>query len=172
MFSCLMFLNIYYWKKLTFSKLVEKVNLSKRKFEEIHQLWRAKNTRYIWENVYFGIFIFRCCSSTKLSQISFKLFFLEIKGFHQSSLENEVDFRDLMRVSPNFLAKNQNFKKLRQLFLDERALITTTLVSSCHWKTLVPFCLQKKRPENAFLTLIVNYRKIVQKNKLCHSKQQ
>ena len=38
-----------------------------------------------------------------------------------------------------------------------------TLISSCHWKTLVPFCLRKKRPENAFLTLIVNYRKIIQK---------
>ena len=29
-------------------------------------------------------------------------------------------------------------------------MITTTLISSCHWKTLVPFSLQKKRPENAF----------------------
>ena len=36
----------------------------------------------------------------------------------------------------------------------------------------MPFCLRKKRPENVFLTLIVNYRKIVQKNKLCHPKQQ
>ena len=26
-----------------------------------------------------------------------------------------------------------------------------TLISSCHWKTLVPFSLQKKRPENALL---------------------
>ena len=39
------------------------------------------------------------------------------------------------------------------------SLITTTLISSCHWKTLVPFCLRKKIPENAFLTLTVNYRK-------------
>ena len=45
--------------------------------------------------------------------------------------------------------------------MDERALITTTLITSCFWKTFVPFYLQKKRPENAFLTLIVNYRKIV-----------
>ena len=51
-------------------------------------------------------------------------------------------------------------------------MITATLISSCHWKTLVPFYLRKKRPENAFLTLIVNYHKIVQKNKLCHPKQQ
>ena len=49
---------------------------------------------------------------------------------------------------------------------------TMALTSSCHWKTLVSFCLRKKIPENAFLTLTVNYRKIVQKkNKLCHSKQ-
>ena len=42
-------------------------------------------------------------------------------------------------------------------------MIATTLISSCHLKTLVPFCLQKKRPENEFLTLTANYRKIVQK---------
>ena len=28
--------NIYYWEKLTFSKLVGKVNLSERKSEEMH----------------------------------------------------------------------------------------------------------------------------------------
>ena len=71
-----------------------------------------------------------------------------------------------MNVSP--MAKNLNLKKLRYGFVDERALITTALISSTHWKTLLPFCLRKKRPENAFLTLIVNYRKIAQKNKLCH----
>ena len=41
-------------------------------------------------------------------------------------------------------------------------MIKTTLMSSCHWKTLVHFCLRKKRFENALLTLTVNYRKIVQ----------
>ena len=51
-------------------------------------------------------------------------------------------------------------------FVDEIPLITTTWISSCHWKTLVPFCLRKKKSENGFLTLTVNYCKIVQKNKL------
>ena len=51
-------------------------------------------------------------------------------------------------------------------------MITTTLTSSYHWEILAPFCLPKKLLEEAFLTLTVNYRKIVQKNKLCHSKQQ
>ena len=96
----------------------------------------------------------------------------EIKSFYRSSLGNEVDFRDIMNLSPNVLAKNSNFGKLRQGFVDERALITTTIISSCHLKTLVPFCLRKKRLENAFLTLILNYRKITQKNKLYHSKLQ
>ena len=52
---------------------------------------------------------------------------------------------------------------MRHDFVDEGAMIKTTLMSSCHWKTLVPFCLRKKRPENALLILTVNYRKIVQK---------
>ena len=29
-------------------------------------------------------------------------------------------------------------------------MITTALISSCHWKTVVPFCLQKKRPKRTF----------------------
>ena len=45
-------------------------------------------------------------------------------------------------------------------------MIITTLISSSHWKTLVPFCLRKKRPENAFFTLTVNYRKIAQKKQI------
>ena len=134
---------LYYYEKLTFSKLQ-----------------------------FFGIIVFSCLSSTKPC-LRFLLicFDREIKGFYQSSFGNEVDFTDIMNVSPNILAKNQNFKKLRQAFVDKRAMITTALTSFCHRKTLVPFCLQKKSPENAFLTLTVNYRKIIQKIKLCHSKQ-
>ena len=131
-----------------------------------------KGTRYIRENFYFGIIIFSCLSSTKpCLRCPLNCFVREIKGFYQSSFGNEVDFTDIMNVFPNILAKNQNFKKLRHGFVDVRALITTTLISSCHWKTIVPFCLRKKRPANAFLTLIVNYRKVVQKNKLYQSKQ-
>ena len=35
-------------------------------------------------------------------------------------------------------------------------MITTTLTSPCHRKTLVPFCSRKKILENAVLTLTVN----------------
>ena len=57
-----------------------------------------------------------------------------------------------MNVSLNISTKNKNFKKLRHCFVDEGAMIKTALMSSCHWKTVVPFCLQKKRSENALLT--------------------
>ena len=151
-FFYLMFLNIYYWEKRLL-KTFWKENLKKcTSFEE------QKGTSYIWENVYFGIIIFSCVSFTKPSlRFLLNFFIREIKGFHQSSLANEVDFRDIMNISPNILAKNW-----KQGFVDERALIIKTLISSC---------LRKKRPENAFLTLIVNYRKFVQENKLCPSKQ-
>ena len=72
-----------------------------RSFEE------QKGTRYIRGKVYFGIIVFICLSSTKLC-LRFLLicFALEIKGFYQSSIENEVDFRDIMNVPTNTLAKN------------------------------------------------------------------
>ena len=106
-----------------------------------------KGARYIWRNVYFGITVFSCLSSKNLC-LRFLLicFAREIKGFYQSSLENEVNFKGIMNVPPNILTKNWNFKKLRHGFVDERALIITTLTSSCPWKTLVPYCLRKKRP--------------------------
>ena len=129
--------------------------------------------RYIPGNVYFVIIVFSYLSSTKTC-LKFLLicFAPKIKGFYQSFFRNVVGFKDIMNISPNILAKNWNFKKLRHGFVDERAMITTTLIYSCHWKTFVPFCLRKKRHESAFLTLTVNYHKIIQKSKLCYPKQQ
>ena len=162
--------NIYYWEKLTFSKLwfSWKENLRKcTTFEE------QKSKRYVLGNVYISIVVLSYLSSTKL-YLRFQLncFLQQINGFYQSSFRNEVHFRYIMNVSLNILANNENFKKLSHDIVDERAMIKTTLMSSCHWRNLAPFCLRKKRPENALLTLTVNYHKFVQKNKLCHSKQQ
>ena len=45
-----------------------------------------------------------------------------------------------MNVSPNTLAKNKNFKKLRQGLIDEKALVRTTITGkNVFWKTLLPF---------------------------------
>ena len=156
---------IYYWEKLTFSKLVGKVNYLERKFEEMHYRWRA--IRY---KVYSGERLYRhyCLQLSfvykTVSQISFNLFCLGNKRLLKF-------LREIMNVSRNILAKNQNFKKLRHDFVDERALITTTLTSYCQWETLLPLCLQKKIPENAFLTVIVNYRKIVHKKNYIQNKK-
>ena len=48
------------------------------------------------------------CFSSKKQCLRFILncFMWEIKGFYQSSLGNEVDFRDIMNISPHILAKN------------------------------------------------------------------
>ena len=131
-----------------------------------------KCTRYIRGNIYFGIIVFTFLSSAKQC-LRFLLicFAREKKGFYQSFLLNKIDFRDLMNVSLNILAENQNSKKLRHGFVDKGVLRTTTLISSCHWKALVPFSLHKKYLKLEFLTLIAIYRKIVQKNKLCSPKQ-
>ena len=126
-------------------------------------------TRYVQGNVCFGIIVFSCLSSKKICLrflFSFLFFFFaqEIKRFFQGSLGKSVDFTNILSVSPNALVKNQNFKKLRHIFVDERAMITITLISYWHLKILVPFCLRKKKPENAFLTLAVNYWKVLQEN--------
>ena len=80
-----------------------------------------------------------------------------IKGFHQSFLQNEVDFRDIQTFSQISCQKTETrFWKST----DNDINIFLSLENT-----------EKKRPENVFLPLIVNYRKIVHKNKLYDSKQ-
>ena len=139
----------------------------------MYYLWRAKRYKvYSWKSLFWHYCLQLSFIYKTMFQISFNLFLSRDKRVYHSSLGNEIDFMHIMNISPNILAKNQNFKRLRHGFVDERALITTTLISSCHWKTHVPFCLRKKRPEKTLLALPVNYRKILQKNKLRHWKQQ
>ena len=116
--------------------------------------------------------VFTCLLSTKPC-LEFLLicFTREIEGFHQISRQNEIDFTDMKYASQKISAQGKNFKKFRHGLVDERAMITTTLVSSCHWKTLAPISFRKRRPENASLKLTVICRKIIQKNNLCHPKQ-
>ena len=96
--------NIYYWEKLTFSKLQFSRNENLKKYTNLEE---QKGTRYIQGNNYIGTIIFSHLSSTKL-RLRFLLncFVREIQGFYQSSFRNEVDFRNIMNVSLNILAKN------------------------------------------------------------------
>ena len=61
-----------------------------------------KSTRYIWGNVYFDINVFSCLLSTKLCLRFLLICFARETG---SSIGLEVDFRDIMNVSLNILAK-------------------------------------------------------------------
>ena len=95
-------------------------------------------------SIYFGSIVFSCLLSTKPSPRFLLICFAwEIKSFYQSSLGNEVDFRDIMNVSQISWLKIK-ISKTETWFSDKRAPITTTLISSCHWKTLISFCLQNK----------------------------
>ena len=94
-------------RKTDVLKTCRKKNSRKENLKKCTSFEEQKGTRYIRENVYFGIIIFSCLSSTKpCLRFLLNCFVREIKGFYQSSLGNEVDFRDIMNVSPNILAKN------------------------------------------------------------------
>ena len=103
----------------------------------MHSFDEQKGTRYIRRRVYFFALLSTAVFCLQKSKISFHLFCSEDKGFHQCSLWNEVDFTNIMNFSLSILDKNLNFRKLRLAFVDEKAMITATLESSYHWKTLV-----------------------------------
>ena len=86
-----------------FSKLVRKVNLSERKLKKQASFEEQKG---IFGKTFIlvlssAVFRLQNCLRFLLS-----CFVQEIKGIYLSSLGNEVDFRDILNVSPNILAKN------------------------------------------------------------------
>ena len=86
--------NIYYCEKLMFSKTCWECKfLGKKILRKCASFEEQKGARYIQGNIYFGIIVFSCLSSTKLCLRSPLICFAqEIKGFYQSFIGNEVDF--------------------------------------------------------------------------------
>ena len=86
--------NIYYCEKLMFSKTCWECKfLGKKILRKCASFEEQKGARYIQGNIYFGIIVFSCLSSTKLCLRSTLICFAqEIKGFYQSFIGNEVDF--------------------------------------------------------------------------------
>ena len=150
----------------------------------IEKNWRSQNwlkcnsfekqngTRYIAGNVYFGIIIFSCLSSAKQS-LRFLLicFVREIKGFYRSLLGNEVDFTDIMNIYLNVLAKKK-FQKTETLTFRWKSKDYNNINVFLSLEIPCTFLLAKEKTWKTFLTLRVSHSKIVQKNKLCHAKQQ
>ena len=162
--------NIYYWEKLTFSKLVGKVNFSERKIAEMQQLWRAN--RY---KVYSGkrLFLHYCIQLfffyKIVSQISFNLFCSGDK-----SLSSE-----LLRKRGWFQGQNERFSR----YLGWKLKFQKTETQFCRWKStdnndinifllLESSCTFFACDRKDLKILIANCCKIVQKNKLTHPKHQ
>ena len=88
------------------------------------KIWRnvlalkSKKVQDIFRKTFiFGIVVFILSSAVFCLQNCLRFLLIcfawDIKGFYPSSLGNEVDSKDMSNVSPNILAKNWNFKKLR-----------------------------------------------------------
>ena len=93
-------------RKTDVLKIYQQEHLQKENLKKCTGFEEQKCSRYIRENVYFGI-IFSCLLSAKMClRFLLNCFVREIKGFYQSSFKDEVDFRDIMNVSLNILAKN------------------------------------------------------------------
>ena len=91
--------NIYYWEKLTFSNLVGKLNWRNALALKSKKVYSGK--RLFWHYCLQLSFVYKTVSQTFLI-----CFAWDIKGFYQSFLGNKADFWDIMKVSPNILAKN------------------------------------------------------------------
>ena len=153
--------NIYYWKKWRFQNLSE-IKISRKKIWRNALALKSKKAQGIFGETF---------TLALLSSAVFRLQNCVLDFFNLFCLGDKRLLSELLGKWGWFQEHNEHFpKKLRHSFEDERALITITLISSCHWKTLVLSYLRKKRPANAFLTLTVNYRKIAQKNNLYHPK--
>ena len=101
--------NIYYWEKLTFSKLCfsQKENLKKcTSFEE------QKRIRYIWGIVYFGIIILSCLSSTKPCIRFLLTCFSQFFRWKSNNYNNIVIFLSLKNSCTFLLVKEKTWKSI------------------------------------------------------------
>ena len=91
-------------RKTDVLKIYQKGHLQKENLKKCTGFREQKCSRYIWENVYFGIIIFNCLLSAKLClRFLLNCFVREIKGFYQSSLGNKIDFRGKMFLQISWL---------------------------------------------------------------------
>ena len=117
--------------------------------------WKSKKLQGIFGKTFIWHYYLQLSFVYKtVSQISFKLFcsgdkIIRVKNY-QSSIGNEVDFRDILNVSPDILAKNWNFKKLRQWFCRWKSTDNNDINIFLSLENPCTFLLAKNRPENAF----------------------
>ena len=134
-------------------------------------LSRAKKYKvYSWKHLFWHHRLQLSFVYKNMSQIYFKLF---CSGDQRLLLDF---FRKICWIHihdvrfPKNLGSAVKFKKLWYDFVDKKNDCNGINIS-LSLESPLPFCLRKKIPEKAFLTLKVNFRKIIEKNNLCHPKQ-
>ena len=87
-------------RKTDVLKTCRKSKFLQKKFGETHQLCRAKRYKvHLGKRLFWHYYL-----QLSFVYIYFKLFCSG--NFYQSSLGNEIGFREIMNVSPNILTKN------------------------------------------------------------------
>ena len=146
---------------------------SERKFEEVHYLWRAKGCkvysrkRLCWHCCLHLSFIYKI-----VSQISFNLFWSGDKRLLLEFLRKWSWFHENNERFPKyFFGWKLKFQKTETRFCRlknndyNNINIFQSLENPC------TFLLAKENTWKHIFNTTRNYHKIVQKNKLCHSKQ-
>ena len=159
-----MFLNICYWEKLTFSKLCwESKFLWKKIWRNALALKKCK--LYSGKPLFWHYYLQLSFVYKTVSQISFKLLCLIDRRLLSEFLRKLGWFRGHNDRFPKYLQKSET------PFCGWRSTDNNDINIFLSLENLYTFLLAKEKTWKIILTL-VNYHKILQKNKLCHSKQQ
>ena len=146
---------IYYWEKLTFSKLVGKVNYLERKFEEMHYRWRAIRYKvYSEERLYRHYCLQLSFVYKTVSQISFNLFCLGDKRLLSEFLRKWGWFQGHNERFPKYLGQKLKFQKTETRF--------------CRWESTdnnnINFLLSMGNPFTSLLTKENTWKRIFNSN--------
>ena len=162
---------IYYWEKLGFSKLVGKVNFLERTFE-CTGFKEEKDKRYIRGNVYFGIIVFSCLSSTETClRFSLTSLALEI-SLLSKFLRKWSSFQGHNESFPKYLGWKLKFKKTEARFFGRNSTDNNGINILLSLGNPSTFLLAK---EKIWKRIFNNNSELSQnrtENKLCHPKQQ
>ena len=163
--------NIYYWEKLGFSKLVGKVNFSERTFE-CTSFKEEKDTRYIRGNVYFGIIVFSCLSSTETC-LRFSLTCLaREKSLLSKFLRKWSSFQGHNESFPKYLGWKLKFKKTEARFFRRNSTDNNGINIFLSLENPCTFLLAKEKTWKRIFNTNSELSQNRTENKLCHPKQQ
>ena len=135
----------------------------------MHYLWRAKRykvysgKRLFWHYCLQLSFVYKT-----VSQISFNLFWSGDRRLLSEFLRKWGWFQGHNERFPKYLGWKLKFRKTEIRFCRQKDTDSNSINFVLSLENPCTFLLAKKRPENVFLTMVVNHRKIEQKNKLCY----